>query len=104
MQHSIAAKYAAWPAARFARSAGRERERRLGLRAGLTFQRAATRVVISRPLRVGLHMSGWRPATQVRPGTPRSGVVRPAVTIRWAGFDRPRADRRSSLAPASWRG
>jgi hypothetical protein len=104
MQHSIAAKYAAWPAACFVRPAGREREARLGLRAGLTYRRAATRPVISRPSRFGLHLSGWRPVSSVRPGVPCSGIVRPSIAIRWTGFSRTSADRRSCLAPASWRG
>jgi hypothetical protein len=104
MQHSIAAKYAARPAACFVLPAGRERERRLGLHASLTFQRAATRVTILRPSRGGLHLSGWRPVTTTRQSAPRSGVVRPSITICWDGFGRPRADRRSSLAPAPWRG
>ncbi|MGD0017839.1 MAG: hypothetical protein ABSD62_01160 [Candidatus Limnocylindrales bacterium] len=104
MQHSIAAKYAARPAACFVRPAGRERERRLGLHASLSFQRAATRVTILRPSHGGLHMSGWRPVDAARSRTPLSGVVRPAVTICWAGLGRLRAERRSILAPAPWRG
>jgi hypothetical protein len=103
MQHSIAAKYAARPAACFVRPAGRERERRLGLHASLSFQRAATRVTILRPSHGGLHMSGWRPVVSV-PKAHRSGVIRPAVTISWTGLGRPRAERRSILAPAPWRG
>jgi hypothetical protein len=103
MQHSIAAKYAARPAACFVRPAGRERERRLGLHASLSFQRAATRVTILRPSHGGLHMSGWRPVVSV-PKAHRSGVIRPAVTICWTGLGQPRAERRSILAPAPWRG
>ena len=40
MEHSIAAKYAARPAARFVRPSTRVRERRLGLRPSGSFQRA----------------------------------------------------------------
>jgi hypothetical protein len=104
MQHSIAAKYAARPAACFVRPAGRERDRRLGLHASLGFQRAATRVTILRPSHGGLHMSGWRPVASAHSRAHRSGVVRPAVTICWAGLGQPRAERRSILAPAPWRG
>src|SRR5271169_960959 len=104
MQHSIAAKYAARPAASFVRPAGRDRERRLGLHSSLSFQRAATRVTILRPSHGGLHMSGWRPVTAARSRAYHSGVVRPAVSISWAGIGRPRAERRSILAPAPWRG
>lgn len=102
MQHSIAAKYAAWPAARFVRPAGREWERRLGLHSSIPFQRAATRLTILRPSRAGLLVSGWCPVT-TRRDFPRSGLPRAAVTIRWTGA-RPQADRRSSLAAALWRG
>jgi len=102
MQHRIAAKYAAWPAARYVRPAGREWERRLGLHSGLSFQRAATRLTILRPSHGGLQVTGWRPVT-ARRDAPRSGIVRAAATMHWAG-GRPRADRRSSLAAAPWRG
>jgi hypothetical protein len=103
MQHSIAAKYAAWQSARFVRPVGREWERRLGLHSSLTFQRAATRLSILRPSRGGLLVTGWRPVT-TRRNTPPSGLPRAAVTICWTG-GRPRAaDRRSSLAAAPWRG
>ena len=103
MKQSIAAKYTAWPAARFVRPSGREWERRLGLHASLSFQRAATLRTILRSSRGGLHVTGWHAAT---PGgsVPVSGLVRAAHTIHWAGAGRPLADRRSSLAPAPWRG
>ena len=104
MQHSIAARYATWPAARFARPAGLGRERRLGLKSGLRFQRATTHVVIARSSQGGLHMNGWRPVTPLPRTLPSSGIVRVAVTYRWAGSARPAADRRACLAPASWRG
>jgi hypothetical protein len=102
MQHSVAAKYVAWPAARFVRPASREWERRLGLHSSLSFQRAATRLTILRPSRGGLVTTGWRPATAHR-NAPSSGLPRAAVTIRWSG-GRPQADRRSILAAAPWRG
>jgi hypothetical protein len=102
MQHSIAARFAAWPAARFVRPAGREWERRLGLHSSLSFQRAATRLTILRPSHGGLVAPGWRPVT-TRRNSPRNGLPRAAVTIRWIG-GRPQADRTSSLAAAPWRG
>jgi 8-oxo-dGTP pyrophosphatase MutT (NUDIX family) len=84
MQHSIAAKYAAWPAARFVRPAGREWERRLGLHSSLTFQRAATRLTILRPSRGGLVVPGWRPATTRR----SAPTERPAPCCRDDPLDR----------------
>jgi hypothetical protein len=102
MQHSIAAKYVAWPAARFVRPAGREWERRLGLHSSLSFQRASSRQTILRPSRPGLQATGWQPVTTQR-NTPWSGLPRAAVTIRWSG-GRPMADRRAILAAAPWRG
>ena len=103
MKQSIAAKYTAWPAARFVRPAGREWERRLGLHSALSFRRAATRRTILRPSHGGLQVTGWRPVT-TRRSAPRSGVVRAAHVISWVGAGRPLAHRRSSLAPAPWRG
>ena len=50
MQHSIAAKYAARPAARFVRPSARARERRLGLRPSPAFIAApGARTVLRRP-------------------------------------------------------
>src|SRR2546422_577624 len=46
MQHSIAAKYAARPAARFVRPSARVRERRLGLRVNGSFQPASARATV----------------------------------------------------------
>ena len=48
MQHSIAAKFAARPAARFVRPSTRARERRLGLRTTGTFRPAAARLTVLR--------------------------------------------------------
>ena len=48
MDHSIAAKYAARPAARFVRPSTRVRERRLGLRPSGSFQRRAARPTVLR--------------------------------------------------------
>ena len=103
MKQSIAAKHVAWSSARFIRPATREWERRLGLYSRLTFQRASTRETILRPSHRGLQVTGWRPVTPRR-SAPQSGLVRAPVKIHWTGLGRPQADRRSSLAPASWRG
>ncbi|HEU6439148.1 MAG TPA: hypothetical protein VFC12_01805 [Terriglobales bacterium] len=103
MKQSIAAKHVAWSSARLIRPATREWERRLGLHSSLTFQRASTRQTILRPSHGGLQVDGWRPATPHR-SAPLCGLVRAPVKIHWTGVGRPQAARRSSLAPASWRG
>ncbi|MBF8289132.1 MAG: hypothetical protein HW391_100 [Chloroflexi bacterium] len=48
MEHSIAAKYAARPAARFPQPSFRVRERRLGLRSAIAFRAAAGRTTVLR--------------------------------------------------------
>ena len=48
MEHSIAAKYAARPAAHFVRPSARTRERRLGLRAAGSFQPSTARSTVLR--------------------------------------------------------
>ena len=106
MQHSIAAKYAARPAARFVRPSSRARERRLGLRNARTFQPASPRQTVLRqadlsPL-VQLRAS-WR---AVRPAPRRSmgGLLRPIFAMHWPDAATALAGRRSSAASAPWRG
>ncbi len=106
MQHSIAAKYAARPTARFVRAPGRERERRLGLRRSLSFTPAAGHMTVVQrtgrgPL-AGLH-STWRSITPARPARRMSGLPRPVVVFHWTRFGSSRPDRHSSAAPAPWR-
>ena len=104
MQHSIAAKYAARPAARFVRPSSRARERRLGLRTAGTFRPSSPRQTVLRqadlsPL-VQLRAS-WR---AVRPARRRSagGLLHPVVSMHWAGTGASRAAHRSSAASAPW--
>lgn len=104
MQRSMAARYVAWPEAHFPSSVRREGERRLGLNSDLRFRRAATSRTILRPSHGGLQATAWLPATDTARRTARSGVVRATVAIHWADGGRSRATRRSSLAPAPWRG
>jgi hypothetical protein len=104
MQHSIAAKYAARPAARFVRPSTRARERRLGLRSSGTFQPASARQTVLRqadlsPL-VQLRAT-WRAVHVARPHRP-SGQLHPAAGMRWAGSGAPGTARRSSAASAPW--
>ena len=87
MDHSIAAKYAARPAARFVRPSTRARERRLGLRAGRHVPAPAVRATVLRgpevaPLaqpagRLARDPAGRRPR-------PHGGRPRPPVAMDWA--------------------
>ena len=107
MERSIAAKYAARPAARFVHPSSRARERRLGLRAAGSFQAASTRpTVIRRPGGSVLARlrGGWRAFRAARPGRPTDGRPRPSITMHWARSGRAGTDRRSSAATAPWRG
>ena len=100
MQHSIAAKYAARPAARFVRPSSRARERRLGLRSAASFQPATRRSTVLRhsdlsPL-VRLR-ARWRSVRPARPYTAVAGRLHPVVVMRWARFGAGRA-RHAGLA------
>jgi hypothetical protein len=104
MGHSIAAKYAARPAARFVRSSSRARERRLGLGAVVSFS-AVTSAMTQ------LHGSEAGPYARLRSGwrgpRPTRAVVtdrrpRPLVRIHWARSGRSGSGRRPSAAPAPW--
>jgi hypothetical protein len=105
MDHSIAARYAAYTGTRFPRPSVRARERRLGLRAAPTFTAVSHQATILRtadlsPL-VRLRAS-WR---AVVPATPsrRGGQPRPAVAMTWPRSARTGTARRPSAAPAPWR-
>ena len=102
MQHSIAARYAAWPA-RYVHPSVRARERRLGLHPGSFFVAASPRrTVLRRP------EGGPRPARRA-PGRalaaaparpPRRGRPRPATGMAWTSTHRAGGPHRSSVAPA----
>ena len=108
MDHSIAAKYAARPAARFVRPSTRVRERRLGLRPSGSFQAPGAR--IDRAARPRGRAAGpaagqlaCDPAGR-RPTAPPTGRPRPSVTMEWARSGAParpaaRAPRRRRGAP-----
>ena len=105
MQHSIAAKYAARPAARFVQPSSRARERRLGLHASGAFHPASPRQTILRqadlsPL-VQLRAS-WRAVQPARSAHASGGLLHPVVTMSWAGNGPSSAVRRSSAASAPW--
>jgi hypothetical protein len=103
MGHSIAAKYAARPAAHFVRPSSRARERRLGLATVVSFAPASRRVTELRGWRgsgIGLRIGQRSPAVTRSPAT--DGRLRPAVRMQWAGSGRPAANHRPSADPAPW--
>ncbi len=106
MEHSIAAKYAARPAAHFVRPSARIRERRLGLHPLGAFRAAAERATILRqpdvaPLvRLRARWRSIQPATVSRPA---DGRPRPQVVMVWARSVRPGAVRRAGASAAPWR-
>jgi hypothetical protein len=107
MQHSITAKYAARPVARFVRPNAQARERRLGLPGAGAFKAAASRsAVLSRPEIAPLVRlrAAWR---AVRPAAVRSRTgapIRPAATMRWSTTGPAGRPRRTAVEPAPWRG
>jgi hypothetical protein len=105
MQHSIAAKYAARPAAHFVRPSARARERRLGLRTAGTFQPSSPRQTVLRqadlsPL-VQLRAS-WRAVQPAHSHRSAAGLLHPVVAMHWAGAGAARTARRSSATSAPW--
>lgn len=105
MQHSIAAKYAARPVARFVKPTSRARMPRLGLRAFGSFRPAPSRATILHLADVGPYAAlraGWRAITPARTVRPLTGLLRPAVRMRWANAGRGRDDR-AAAAAAPWR-
>ncbi len=107
MDHSIAAKYAARPAARFVRPSTRDRQRRLGLRPSGTFQAPGTRTTTLRGPEVASRArlrASWR---AIQPAVARrtpSGLPRPSVTMEWARSGQPGMVRRPGATSAPWRG
>ena len=88
MEHSIAAKYAARPAARFVRPSNRVRERRLGLRPAGSFRAPGMRATV-------LHGPDVAPLTRLRAGW-RS--IQPARSLHSA--ERPaRSTGRDAVGP-----
>jgi len=103
MEHSIAAKYAARPAARFPQPSSRIRERRLGLRAGLAFRATRWRPTVLRQAELSALarlLGGARSITPTRTRRPATGRPRPVVSMTWA---RSVPMGRSSAIAAPWR-
>ncbi len=105
MDHSIAAKYAARPAARFVRSSPRVRERRLGLRPSGTFSAPGVRSTVLRgPEAAPLTRlrAGWRTIHPAVPERRRSGRPGPRVVMEWSRSGSSGSFRRPGAASASW--
>ena len=107
MDHSIAAKYAARPAAQFVRASARARERRMGLVVGLGLPPGGHRRDRPAPPRRGAADEPARPLA-LDPARParvhRSGRPHHAVVMHWTRSERAAATRRPSAASAPWRG
>ena len=105
MQHSIAAKYAARPAARFVRSSPRARERRLGLRT-TSFQAASSHQTTLRHSDLSPYVqlrARWRSIRPARTSAGfRTGRIKPVVAFRWMRLGQPVRRDRSSAASAPW--
>lgn len=102
MDHSIAAKYTARPAARFVRSSTRVRERRLGLRPSGTFSAPGVRSTVLRgPEAAPLTRlrAGWRTIQFAVPER-RAGRPGPRVVMEWSRSGIPGSLRRPGAASA----
>ena len=102
MQHSIAARHAAWPA-RFVHPSTRARERRLGLRAAAAFVTAPGRRTVLRRPDVGpltALRAPWRSLTVAPPRAAASGRPKPATSMLWTSSSRAGSPHRASVAPA----
>jgi hypothetical protein len=102
MEHSIAAKYAARPAASFPRPSVRSRERRLGLRSAVVFRATSGRATILQHAAgspVARLRGGARAITPTRARRSYSGRPHPVVSMTWS---RSLSVGRSSAATAPW--
>ena len=107
MEHSIAAKYAARPGARFVRPSSRARQRRLGLRSTDAFRPAPSCAAVLRTVDLGpvvVLRASWRAIRTAEPRRPVAGPPRASVEIHWARSGGTGATRRPSAAMAPWRG
>jgi hypothetical protein len=105
MQHSIAAKYAARPAARFVRLSPRARERRLGLRT-TSFQAATSHQTTLRRTDLSPYVqlrARWRSIQPARTHAGlRNGRIKPGVSFRWMRLGQPVRHDRQGAASAPW--
>lgn len=104
MGHSIAAKYASRPAARFVRASSLARERRLGLGGVTSFSTASARLTVLRGVEAGPYArlrAGFRGPKAAR-AIPADRRPRPAVRMQWSRSGRSGPNRRPSAAAAPW--
>jgi hypothetical protein len=104
MQHSIAARFAAWPA-RYVHPNTRARERRLGLHAAPVYTAAPYHRTVLHSPDVGpltALRAPWRALVVAPARAARSGRPRPVAVMAWTSSERGAAARRPSVAPA-WR-
>jgi len=107
MEHSIAAKYAARPTARFVRPSARHRQRRLGLGVMGSFSPAPSRATVLRTLDRGPLVALRAASRSLRPAQSRRGLAgppRPIAAMQWARVGTAGASRRPGAAVAPWQG
>lgn len=103
MEHSITARYAARPAARFPRASSGSRQRRLGLGSGRAFSPAPTRLTVllrDQPSPLAHIRRDPRSIAATRPIRYSSGHLRPPFTLTWGS---PAVPRHRSAHAAPWR-
>lgn len=103
MEHSITARYAAHPAARFPQASSGSRRRRLGLGVARAFSPAPTRLTVllrDQPSPVAHLRRDPRSIAATRPTRASNGLPRPAFTLTW---QRSLAPRHPSALAAPWR-
>ena len=107
MQHSIAARYVARPAARFVRPSVTDRERRLGLRPSGAMQAASAHPTVLRRGDLGPFVelrARWRAFAPACSARRSLSPLRHGARVTWAGSEAPRGQRRPGAAPTLWRG
>jgi len=103
MEHSITARYAARPAARFPRSTSGNRQRRLGLIPARAFSPAPTRLTVllrDQPSPVAHLRRDPRSIAATRPVRHSGGRIQPAFSLTWHQSLGP---RHPSAHAAPWR-
>lgn len=103
MEHSITARYAARPAARFPRASSGSRQRRLGLGSGRAFSPAPTRLTVllhDQPSPLAHIRRDPRSIAPTRPIRFSSGHLRPAFSLTWGSSV---VSRHRSASAAPWR-